>query len=318
MGFWNALASAYGTHQQNKNIDKQLAAQKQEQQQNRLYNLELAKQQNSWNIQQWNRENAYNSPSAQMERMKQAGLNPDMMYGGGVSGNLAASSPQMTSGAPSSPMDWSALGSKKTVGDFMMQKAQMENIEAQTEKIKSDTKGQDISNAFAPAEKMLGLQLTQSQIDLNRKGLEELSKKIEKIDSEIQNLDVDSASKVQQILFKSKLFEHEIRKLAAEADVADAEAKVALETMFSRIGIVSQQHQEAISKADAAKAEADLKRFQHDKRIWDEFLRVVDRGVEIADVILGFKNFDALLRGTVTVTQGPKGVTITETTKNKN
>lgn len=33
------------------------------------------------NLDQWNRENAYNSPAAQMQRFVQAGLNPDLIYG---------------------------------------------------------------------------------------------------------------------------------------------------------------------------------------------------------------------------------------------
>ncbi len=46
------------------------------------------------NLDMWNRVNAYNDPSAQMERLQKAGLNPNLVYGGGnVSGNSAASSP---------------------------------------------------------------------------------------------------------------------------------------------------------------------------------------------------------------------------------
>lgn len=45
-------------------------------------------------IEQWNRENAYNSPTAQMERLKQAGLNPNLVYGGGAT-TLSAHSPSV-------------------------------------------------------------------------------------------------------------------------------------------------------------------------------------------------------------------------------
>lgn len=41
----------------------------------------------------WNASNLYNSPEAQMERLKQAGLNPNLIYGTGtVSGNTAPAS----------------------------------------------------------------------------------------------------------------------------------------------------------------------------------------------------------------------------------
>lgn len=51
------------------------------------YNYLLASKQNDWNIEQWNRENAYNTPSAQRQRLLDAGLNPNLMLDGGDTGN---------------------------------------------------------------------------------------------------------------------------------------------------------------------------------------------------------------------------------------
>lgn len=53
------------------------------------WNRENAANQNQWNIDQWHRANEYNSPQAQMQRLKDAGLNPRLIYGsnaGQVSG----------------------------------------------------------------------------------------------------------------------------------------------------------------------------------------------------------------------------------------
>ena len=86
-------SSIAGNVASNKNIDTQIAAQQYENEKNREYNLNLAKLQNQWNIEQWNRENAYNSPAAQMARYKAAGLNSDLIYG---QQNLSAASPEMT------------------------------------------------------------------------------------------------------------------------------------------------------------------------------------------------------------------------------
>ena len=65
LGFVSGLA---GNISANKNIDKQIAAQREENEKNREYNLNLAKLQNQWNLEQWNRENAYNTPAAQRAR----------------------------------------------------------------------------------------------------------------------------------------------------------------------------------------------------------------------------------------------------------
>lgn len=61
-------------------------------------NEKVAGRQNEWNLamyqrqladsrENWNMQNAYNSPKAQMERLKEAGLNPNLVYGNSTSGS---------------------------------------------------------------------------------------------------------------------------------------------------------------------------------------------------------------------------------------
>lgn len=58
-------------------------------------NLKISREANAYNTDMWNLQNAYNDPSAQMERLKKAGLNPNLMYGNGASVSVGnASSPQ--------------------------------------------------------------------------------------------------------------------------------------------------------------------------------------------------------------------------------
>lgn len=151
MGIMDILGAGFGAISsigsmigQNRAIRQQIKAQQQENQKNREYNLMLARTQNQWNLEQWQRENDYNSPTAQMARFRAAGLNPNLAYGQMSNG---ASSPTLTSGAASSPTDMSAIGNKRNFGQAMqevlgleMQKAQIEAIKAGTEKTKEDTK----------------------------------------------------------------------------------------------------------------------------------------------------------------------------------
>lgn len=78
----NAGAGLYDSYQNRKtskqNTDKTIAANKAE--------SELAYQRS---IEEWHRQNMYNSPEAQMARFKQAGLNPHLIYGQGNSGNAS-------------------------------------------------------------------------------------------------------------------------------------------------------------------------------------------------------------------------------------
>lgn len=49
------------------------------------YARKMMRYQDKINVKNWNMQNAYNLPSAQVERLRAAGLNPDLMYGGGAS-----------------------------------------------------------------------------------------------------------------------------------------------------------------------------------------------------------------------------------------
>lgn len=103
------IGAAIGALASNANTNSAIAANKQEQQANREYNLNLARMQNQWTIDQWYREAQYNSPAAYRARLQDAGMNPDLAYGN-VNG-VAPASGAMTSGAPSPPVDYSG-GSK--------------------------------------------------------------------------------------------------------------------------------------------------------------------------------------------------------------
>lgn len=110
------MSSAMNITSNNNNINKSIVAQRKENQLNREWNLNLAKQANQWNLEQWNRENAYNTPLAQKRRMIEAGLNPDLAYANGGAFTPAATSPEMTAGASSRPMDMSMIAQKKSYG----------------------------------------------------------------------------------------------------------------------------------------------------------------------------------------------------------
>ena len=139
MAAWIPIAAAaISAAAQNWNVNRSVKAQQMENAKMRAYNLGLAEKQNQWSLAQWNRENEYNSPSAQMVRLKHAGINADMMYGGGLSGNISAQSPSLTSGASANPMDWSSLANMRnpmdTLLDQQLKQAQIDNINADTTK----------------------------------------------------------------------------------------------------------------------------------------------------------------------------------------
>lgn len=194
-GVSSLVSGLFGTLSGNKNIDKQIEAQSSENQKVRDYNLNLAKMQNQWNLDQWNRENEYNTPKAQMQRLTDAGLNPDLFYQNGVSGMTAASSPSMTAGAPATPQDMSALGQKKTVGQAMQEALQSSLLGAEIElkrsearKNDSQAEGQDLTNMNILSMDNAKISQLLSSAGLNSQQVAESQKRIDEINQNIQQM----------------------------------------------------------------------------------------------------------------------------------
>lgn len=122
------FAGIRASKEQQKIVAQQIQAQKEENDANRRYNFMLAQKQNQWNLEQWQRNNDYNRPSAVMLRLREAGINPHMYYSkGNAMGGVSTTSPEMTAGAPSSPIDTSGLLQQRTFGDAV-QKAMEQSL----------------------------------------------------------------------------------------------------------------------------------------------------------------------------------------------
>ena len=271
-----AIGSFIGSRQQNRNIDKQIAAQKEENQKNRDWNLNLAKQQNQWNIDQWNRENEYNTPSAQMARFKAAGLNPDLMYG---QENLSAASPEMTAGEGSQPTDVSNLANKRTIGDMVSQaaatrltNAQAKLAESQADKTDAETTGQSINNEWLP-------KLLKGQIDINdadvKDKLASAGLKGKQIEVAIENIKVmqqsvkqsqkvieDLQSQMENRTFQQvqAMLEYNLKKDKQRYEISEILSRVGLNHANTRriLNVLPYEIAEAISRTDLNDATAAL------------------------------------------------------------
>ena len=226
--------------------------QKEENEKTRQYNLELAKMQNGWNIQQWNRENAYNHPAAQKARLESAGLNADMMYGGTGVSNTSASSPQMTSGAPASYQDWSGFyapfqaPSFSNILDNQLKQAQIDNVNADTEKkgheasiLASDASYRDAWNRGLLKTQNVTIRLTDAQAneklsadELNKQNIKEsqarigeIEAKTEQIGAQIQSIFNSIKNDNARLEIDKALSEANIKKLAASTNLDYASAK---------------------------------------------------------------------------------------------
>jgi len=119
------------------NAEEQRKADRKNIQRNYQNALGMLSQEQMFNLENWNRMNAYNHPSAVMERLKAAGLNPNLVYGNGAqtqSGNIASASQSAPEGEitarqmPIGPI----LDSINQYQDTRVKQAQVDNIEAMT------------------------------------------------------------------------------------------------------------------------------------------------------------------------------------------
>ena len=263
-GSVGSIANVIG---QNRAIKKQIQAQKEENEKNRQYNLMLAQTQNRWNIEQWQRENDYNSPTAQMARYRAAGLNPNLIYG---QQNTSASSPTLTAGASSAPQDMSAIGQKRNFGQAMqemlnveMQKAQIEaikagteNTKANTEKTTEETKGLTIENMYAAAREGRAIESHNMQIELGKSTLRMNDQQMENLKAQLPEIAarIDSArqSIVESQRRVKQMDDDEQHKLAEdirknkELDAMIEHYYYQNKVLFEQANVTHQQYKEAV------------------------------------------------------------------------
>lgn len=120
----------------------------------------LAQQQ--WIEQMYEKNNSYNSPAAQMQRLKEAGLNPDLMYSRGDVGNATA--PEAPAQAPTPRFN---VIPTNTYGQTAQTIADVSLKAAQARLAESESKKTDTEESLLTADYLLRKARTESDIELN-------------------------------------------------------------------------------------------------------------------------------------------------------
>ena len=125
------------------------------------YQQQLNREAFQHDVDMWNRQNAYNTPSAQMERLQAAGLNPNLVYGNGGATNTANNAPTYNAGsAPDVSSARAAAASLANQGfntalNFKLQQVQAANLQADTELKQSQGQLNQTNNEVALIDKYL-------------------------------------------------------------------------------------------------------------------------------------------------------------------
>lgn len=130
-------SSALGGYLGFKNNQSNIDYQNQTNAENRQHQWDMYWRQREDAMSDWNRNNAYNSPLQQMQRLREAGLNPNLVYGKG-----AENTAQMARAASVSPQNQNAPRSENYLGQAAMgaigqinQLLQSRQIQAQTDNL---------------------------------------------------------------------------------------------------------------------------------------------------------------------------------------
>lgn len=98
-------------------------------------------------LRDWNMQNAYNSPEAQMQRFKAAGLNPNLIYGQ-QNESAAVRSTDVKGWNPQTPdIQTGARHAISSFADYTLQSEQIKNMEASRKSIEADLLLKQISAA---------------------------------------------------------------------------------------------------------------------------------------------------------------------------
>lgn len=111
-------------------------------QRNQRYNTYMYDRQRTDALEDWNRQNDYNSPRAQMQRYQEAGLNPNLIYG-----QMQTAQPVRSSSAGSAQGEAPRLDAQSKLLGFYEMQRQSAQIDLTQDQLKNNAKERDLKDA---------------------------------------------------------------------------------------------------------------------------------------------------------------------------
>lgn len=193
---------------------------------NRL-NYQMQQQQNAWNERMWHMYNEYNTPANQIKRLKEAGLNPNLLYGNPSQGTSSAPA-QGT--APSHAEAFQSLGFGDMISNaqqLMMQKkandANVRLMQAQADSLDAETTLKERGLSLDEKRVKIQEQELQSSIDQFEKMMPFYEAQIDKIKSDKKVSDEQADEIFWRNLINSRTYGYQMERLQAELDKIKAE-----------------------------------------------------------------------------------------------
>lgn len=220
------------------------------------YNKELSEYQYFKDLEMWNIQNEYNTPTAQRERLEEAGLNPALLYGngGGSTGN-ATQMPQ-----------YQSFG--QSIGANMLQGAQIANLAAQARLTNAEAEKKEQENPYAAQTAKAMLDNYLEDLNVKKTNVRHMEKGIAKMDVEMNKMNNEINLILEQINLaiaeakteadKQKLLQAQEAVEVLNQTLVDQEIKTEEERTKTQAALTEYQKQaKETSKAQEASARAD-------------------------------------------------------------
>lgn len=287
-GVGNIFSSIYNQHQQ--------AA---ENQKNREFTEYMYDKQVQNNIKMWNMQTSYDKPVNQIARMRQAGLNPDLMYNGaGVS-----AAPNLQSAAAGSPSSSPLPGvNSPNLGQAALESAQIDLMKAQARNFDADSRKKgfegDILATDAEFERALKQQqlsfgdvqinLGNSQVKVNEETLpvlrwqcKQMEASVDNFNASVRNLDAQTLSQNWDNYIKSQTAQDLIDQCHYKTGIAKNELETFFTSLQSQLAvnasIVTANNAAAENSKASAKANESLAgKYDSEKNLNVATLKVKD------------------------------------------
>lgn len=215
--------------------NKKLAEQQQE------WNEKMMDKQNEWSLNMWNMTNEYNTPSAQVQRMRDAGLNP-LYYGlDGSSANGLESAQALGYQRAEAPnfgnVGAAALQGASIAKDIELKNAQIDKLGADAESTKLDNEFKERTMGVRAESLELGNSLTKENIAKAKEEKKQITANIKKIEEETKNesfrgLLIQAQTRVQDAQEKEIIEMLPYKKLLVEAQT-EAQKAAAMASFYN-------------------------------------------------------------------------------------
>lgn len=200
--------------------------------------------------------------SAQMNEMKKAGLNPNLMYGmGGGGGVTAQVNAGQTGRGTSTPMDMSAVNNAlEMAADIELKRAAAEKTKAETAEVEARTPTHAKSIEKTDAE----IQEIASRLNVNEETVKKILQDVKQSEAETDKTQMETWKLQELTPVEKRNLEQEFKRRVTENVYLDAKERTELSNLV--IDVIKKREEIAAIQAGVTQKDEDidLKKFEAD------------------------------------------------------